>query len=82
MYYIITRENCRYCDKAKALLKERGDSYEAYLYTDHPMIKKLMIRAGLDTVPQIWYNGSYVGGYSDLVEYVKHQDVQDVEETQ
>ena len=71
MYYIITRENCSYCDKAKDLLKERGDSYEAYLYTEHPMLSKVMKRAGLDTVPQIWYNGRYIGGYSDLVEYFK-----------
>jgi len=74
MYYIITREDCSFCDRAKELLKKRGDSFEAHLYTDHPMIKKLMMRAGLDTVPQIWYKGTYIGGYEDLTQYLKEWD--------
>ena len=30
MYTIITRNNCKYCDKAKALLKDRGINYTTY----------------------------------------------------
>jgi len=70
MYYIITREDCGYCDRAKGLLKTKGHSFEPYLYTEHPMFKKLMRRASLDTVPQIWHNDTYIGGYNDLVEYL------------
>jgi len=71
MYYILTRDNCSYCDKAKALLTSVNEDYESYTYMEHPMIVKLMQRASLTTVPQIWHNNTYVGGYGDLVEYIK-----------
>lgn len=70
MFYIITREDCPWCDKAKEALDNRGEPYEAFLYTDHPMIVKLMGKAGLKTVPQIWYEGTYIGGYTDLYSYL------------
>lgn len=70
MFYIITRENCSWCDKAKEELNNRGEAVMAFLYTDHPMIVKLMGKAGLKTVPQIWHEGTYIGGYTDLCSYL------------
>ena len=70
MFYIITREDCTWCTKAKEALENRGEPYEAFLYTDHPMIVKLMGKAGLKTVPQIWHEGAYIGGYTDLCSYL------------
>lgn len=70
MFYIITREDCSWCDKAKEALDKRGEAVMAFLYTDHPMIVKLMGKAGLKTVPQIWHEGTYIGGYTDLYSYL------------
>jgi arsenate reductase-like glutaredoxin family protein len=46
MYYILTRNDCDYCEKAKDLLIENG---KAYSQTNilAPLIIKLMIVSGL-----------------------------------
>lgn len=46
----------------------------AFLYTDHPMIVKLMGKAKLKTVPQIWHENQFVGGYAELYEYLEELD--------
>jgi len=74
MYYILTREDCEWCEKAKALLEEDGEGFRAFLYTEHPLIVKLMFKAGLKTVPQIWHNGDHVGGYEALELYLLQND--------
>jgi len=74
MFYIITRDDCSWCDKAKETLSKRGEPYEAFLYTDHPMIVKLMGKAGLKTVPQIWHDGHHVGGCAELYKYLEELD--------
>jgi glutaredoxin-related protein len=55
-------------------LDNRGEPYKAFLYLEHPMIVKLMGKADLKTVPQIWHEGQYVGGYTELLEYLKELD--------
>lgn len=74
MFYIITREDCSWCDKAKEALNNRGEPYEAFPYTDHPMIVKLMGKAGLKTVPQIWHENTYIGGCAELYKYLEELD--------
>jgi glutaredoxin len=74
MFYIITRDDCHWCDKAKKVLEDRGASYEAFLYSEHPMLLKLMFSMGLKTVPQIWEDNTHIGGYEDLVEWIKKND--------
>lgn len=73
-FYLIVGENCVWCDKAKALLTEKGMEYISYPYTAHEFIIPLMIEAGLKTVPQIWHRGSRVGGYTELVEYLSNTE--------
>ena len=69
MYTIITRNNCKYCDMAKALLKDRGINYTTYNIEEgsSKWVLSLMKEANIKTVPQIFAsNGSLVGGYRDL----------------
>lgn len=66
MFYMITRDNCKWCDKAKELIVANGYDFEAYKYTDIPMGRRLMDMAGLQTVPQIWLKDTWIGGYSQL----------------
>lgn len=65
-YYILTREDCKWCDKAKDLLRNRGEPFEALHYTEHPIISKLIKLTNIKTVPQIWLDNEYIGGYSEL----------------
>lgn len=69
MYHLITKDNCVWCDRAKRLIQDKGNEFVAYHYEEHPMMKKLMFKADLKTVPQIWYNGTYIGGYEEIVNW-------------
>ena len=70
MYWIITKPDCPHCDRAKAMLDKKGEGYQAFSYTTHPMLVKLMFVAGLKTVPQIWHNNTHIGGADDLERYL------------
>jgi glutaredoxin len=74
MFYMITKDNCLWCDLAKELLQQRKAPFGAFHYNEHPMIVKLMFKAGIKSVPQIWYEGEYIGGYENLVEWLKNND--------
>jgi glutaredoxin len=74
MYTMITRNNCKYCDKAKALLKSNGINFTTYNVEEgsSKWVLSLMKEANIKTVPQIFAsNGSLVGGYRDLESLVE-----------
>lgn len=58
---IITKDDCPYCVRAKALLAQNGISYKEIDRND-------VSHFPYKTVPQIWLDGSYVGGYTELAE--------------
>lgn len=69
MYVIITRNQCNFCDDAKAMMKGAGIPYVEYNVqtTSSKWLLDLIRKAGFTTVPQIWnHSGSHVGGYSEL----------------
>jgi len=69
MYTMITRNDCKYCDKAKALLKAKNINFTTYNVEEgsSKWVLTLMKEANIKTVPQIFAsNGSLVGGYRDL----------------
>lgn len=59
---------CSYCVAAKNLLKTKGLDYEEIrIDTDRVRFDEMLTRAsGRRTVPQIFINGTHVGGYDDL----------------
>jgi len=71
MYIIITGDQCKFCTKAKHLLREKRVGFTAYSISSpsSKWILTLMKEAGMTTVPQIWDNeGHHVGGYTELKE--------------
>lgn len=69
MYTIITRNQCNFCDTAKALLQSNNHEYKAYNVqdTDNKWVLTLMKGAGLTTVPQVFSpSGELIGGYKEL----------------
>ena len=74
MYYILTRNECDYCEKAKQLLIENGKAYSQTGILADPVIIKLMIVAKLKTVPQIWCDNEHIGGYNELREHLGLKD--------
>ena len=73
MYTILTRNQCSFCDTAKALLKGAGISYVEYnIEADSSRwILTMMKKTDLKTVPQIFSSdGTHIGGYTDLREFL------------
>ena len=64
---IYSKTYCPYCDRAKALFKSKGVSYDEVMLDDKDEeFSALKKKTGLMTVPQIFINDTLVGGYSDL----------------
>jgi glutaredoxin 3 len=65
---IYTKFLCPYCSRAKALLARKGATYlEIDITMDAPRRSEMIDRAnGQATVPQIFINGSHIGGSDDL----------------
>ena len=59
---------CGYCNAAKALLQSKGVTWREYRIDLDPAARAdLQLRApGARTVPQIFINGTYVGGFDQL----------------
>jgi len=71
MYVILGTDNCKFCTKAKHLLREKRVGFTAYSLSSpsSKWLLTLMKDAGMTTVPQIWDNeGHHVGGYTQLKE--------------
>jgi glutaredoxin len=73
MYVIITRDQCNFCDDAKALMKGKGIQYVEYnIQSDSSKwLLSLLKRSSITTVPQVFNDkGTHVGGYTELKEYL------------
>lgn len=68
MIEIYTTPFCPYCSRAKRLLTEKGAAFtEIDVSTDPAKRAAMTERAGGGyTVPQIFINGTHVGGSDDL----------------
>jgi len=67
---IYTKDYCPYCVKAKNLLKRKGQEAnirEIDITRDEALQKEMTQKSGgRKTVPQIFINGTHVGGCDDL----------------
>lgn len=66
---------CAYCQKAKALVEERE---LPFVYKDvenaefKEELKEKIPEHVRPTIPQIWWHGRYVGGYTELVTEIEN----------
>lgn len=65
---VYTMDHCPYCERAKALLKERGIPFSEHRVPleDDAAWDELYQRSKMRTLPQVYVDGKIVGGYSDL----------------
>ena len=64
---IYTTPICPYCARAKALLTQKGVSFEEVdVYMDAAARKEMMEKSGRRTVPQIFIGERHIGGCDDL----------------
>ena len=64
---IYTKENCTHCQKAKQLFDSKQIEYHELLIgrdiTREQVLEQL---PHAKTLPQIWLDNSYIGGFSEL----------------
>ena len=65
---LYTKSWCPYCEQAKALLTQKGQTWTEIDVEAEPARRDEMIEraGGRRTVPQIWIGERHVGGYDDL----------------
>ena len=68
---IITKPGCPFCAKAKALLKEKGYTYEEIVLGRDATITSVRAITGRTSVPQVFIGGKHIGGSDDLEAYFK-----------
>jgi len=63
---------CHFCEMAKTLLEQKGIEYEERNLAENWKIQQLLeVVPGARSVPQIFVDDKYIGGYDELVEYFK-----------
>jgi glutaredoxin len=73
MWTIISRDQCNFCDDAKALLKGANKAFVEYNIQSpsSAWVLYLLKRSSITTVPQIFNDkGTHIGGYTELKEYL------------
>jgi len=73
---IWSRDACGYCESAKKLLKQKGVEFEERKlgngWTKEQLLESVPTAK---TVPQIYLDGKYIGGYTDLKKYFEENGV-------
>jgi len=67
MITVYSKNNCPFCDRAKALLESKGIPFNVIKMEDEPTAREFLMDQGLRSVPQIFKDGVLLpGGYQGL----------------
>jgi glutaredoxin 3 len=67
MITVYSKNNCPFCDRAKALLESKGILFKVIKMEDEPDAREFLMDQGLRSVPQIFKDGVLLpGGYQGL----------------
>jgi glutaredoxin len=70
--FMLARQGCPHCARAKELLKGRGIPFEAIYLGDDLTMQGVKAASGTATVPQVYIGGKLVGGADQLAEFLAH----------
>jgi len=74
MNTIYTTQTCPWCQRAKAVLDQRGIEYrEIDVTQDRALQQELVKRSGRQSVPQVFFDDEHIGGFDDLVSHLAGQ---------
>jgi glutaredoxin len=70
---IVTKKYCEYCEMSKELLQGMELEYEEQELDTHilweDVVNERPAEVTTTTVPQIWIDDKYIGGYRELVKW-------------
>jgi Glutaredoxin and related proteins len=77
MIVVYSKDNCAYCEKAKALLEMKGYEYKVNkLGVDFEIPDLMEMFPGAKTFPQISEVGvGHIGGYTELESYILSKEL-------
>lgn len=76
MNHIYSKPNCPYCDMAKEVFKKLNVQYEEHVVGSEVSKEEFYKKfPGCRTVPQIVIADEHIGGYAELTEWMKHNDL-------
>ena len=67
---LFTRDGCPFCAKAKKMLTESGHAYEEMKLHKDVTIHAMRGVTGRHTVPQVYIDGTHIGGSEELEAYL------------
>lgn len=71
---IYTTKTCIYCNLAKKLLKDKNLKFtEINVEENLNILKELIKKTNHKTVPQVFVNKIFIGGYTELCELLKNK---------
>jgi len=70
---VFTKPNCKYCLATKELFRELGWAYDDFTVGKDLSIDALkqIVGTSVRTVPQIFMDGTYIGGYAELTAHLQ-----------
>ena len=69
---IYTKSNCSYCEMAKQYFDNQNIEYSLHDVENVETFNELLNRnPSARTMPQIFINDQLIGGYTDLIEWLK-----------
>jgi thioredoxin reductase (NADPH) len=69
---IYTKSNCSYCEMAKQYFDSKNIEYSLHDVENVQTFNELLNRnPSARTMPQIFINDQLIGGYTDLIEWLK-----------
>lgn len=63
---IYCSDTCPFCQRAYQLLEDNNISYQKKYVSKQNDWDELMEKTGRTTVPQVFINGTHIGGFDDL----------------
>ena len=85
-FVIFSKDNCKYCEKSTDLMKSKNIEYYKFNISDYleheafdNIFDKLMLRSNNGkSYPMIFIDKEYIGGYNQLIAYIKNLDNQKI----
>jgi glutaredoxin-like protein len=71
---VFSKPGCPHCVRAKKTLKEHGLGYEEIVLGRDATVRSLRAVSGAQTTPQIFVDGTLIGGADQLEEYLRVSD--------
>lgn len=70
-FEVYVKDGCAYCDLAIAILQFDGKAVNVVDIKENPEATEVLQKHNAKSLPQIFRNGNYIGGYSELITYLE-----------